>query len=283
MNRSLILFIFIFLFIILYSQIKLLYFVFVFTLLLFLLYLSYRDNQLPLFLVSFLFLLALLPSLSFYLDLCYGVYPYLFYEQNKQDQMKKYCNDFLRRHFKVIEINKDISTQHKPVIFLVNHHTSESKILDYFGILTIPGKNRIVVTGGKTRWRIIDNLYSNLYTIKLTKNTTGNLDMFLESCYQELARGNNLIIFPEGKYSNKKKTWRKLEKLQTGAFILSKKFNVPIIPVIISGNSHQYGFLTGDNLVIKYLEVIYPSSFSNSEDMREYSLKSMNKGLETLN
>lgn len=184
-------------------------------------------------------------------------------------------------YFNVIEINKN-KNKIDPVIYIVNHNTSESKILDYFGLLTIEGKNKIVVTGGKTRWKIITNLYSNLDTIKLSKKTSGNLDLFIKKCKKEIDKGYNIIIFPEGKYSNKKKNWRKLENFQTGTFILSKQYNIPIVPVLISGDTHQYGFICNKDLKIQYLNTIYPDRFNNYENLRDYCMLYMNKKLKLL-
>jgi len=288
MLQNLLLLIFVFFLIIIYSQIKLLYCIFAFLLIVYLIWLSYKNNNKILLLISIIFLILLIPSIVFYLDLSYMGYPYIFYEKNKCSEMKNKCNNFLRRHFKLIELGKETSFVNGPVIYLVNHHTSESKLIDYFGILTLPSPsnsksdNKIIVTGGETRWNIIDNLYSNLNIIKLNKSSNGNLNIFLEKSKEELNKGNNLIIFPEGKYSNNKNNWKKLEKLQSGSFILSKETNIPIVPVLISGNNHLYGFKTNENLIIKYLSPLYPSDFSNHTEMKEYCLTYMNKGLKNL-
>lgn len=309
MFKGLFFLIFIFLIIILYSQIKLLYCIFTFLLLLYLIWISYRTNNRILLITSLIFLILLLPSLIFYLELSYMVYPYLFYETGKQDEMKEKCNGFLRRQYNLVEIGKETLFTEGPVIYLLNHHTSESKLIDYFATLTInsekditekdinskrekdnsnakkgikKGINKTVVTGGETRWNIIDNLYSNLDIIKLNKEKNGNLSVFLQKSKEELEKGNNLIIFPEGKYSNKKNTWRKLENFQSGAFILSKQTNIPIVPVLISGNNHQYGFKTNSNLIIKYLSPLYPEDFSTDKDMKEYCLNYMNEGLKII-
>lgn len=265
-----------------YSNILILWVLVAIVVLCFMIYLSCYTCNYVIFGITLLFLIILLPTIYFYLDLCSGIYPYLYQKKNKQKEMKTYCQKFLKRHFNVIEINKQVTNKCQPVIYVVNHHTVESRILDHFGILNIPGKNHIVVTGGKTRWKIIDNLYSNLHTVKLSKESRGNLEVFLKGCKEVINRGDNLIIFPEGKHSSQKTSWRKLKELQSGAFILSTKLNIPIIPVIISGNNHQYGFITNKNLTIQYIDPIYPNKYNSSEDMKNYCLDKMNKKLKYL-
>lgn len=265
-----------------YSGILILWFIVAIIVLCFMIYLScYTSDYFVIGLTLILFII-LLPTIYFYFDLCSGIYPYLYHKKNKQKEMKNYCQKFLKRHFNLTEINKKVTNTIGPVIYILNHHTVESRILDHFGILNIPGNNYIVVTGGKTRWKIIDNLYTNLNTVKLSKESKGNLEVFLEGCEEVINKGNNLIIFPEGKYSSQKKSWRKLKQLQTGAFILSLKHNIPIIPVIISGNNHQYGFITNTNLTIQYLNPIYPNKYNNPEDMKNYCLDRMNKILKDI-
>lgn len=265
-----------------YSNILILWFLVAIVLLCFMAYLSYYTHNYLIIGITLIILILLLPTIYFYLDLFSGIYPYLYRKRNKCKEMKNYCQKFLKRHFELIEINKKVTNVTQPVIYVVNHHTVESRIIDHFGILNIPGNNYIVVTGGKTRWKIIDNLYSNLNNVKLSKESKGNLDVFLKGCERVISEGNNLIIFPEGKYSNEKTNWRRLKDLQSGAFILSMKRNIPIIPVIISGNNHQYGFVTNKKLIIQYLNTIYPYKYNSLEDMKNYCLKRMNETLSSL-
>jgi 1-acyl-sn-glycerol-3-phosphate acyltransferase len=260
-----------------YSEIQILYFVLALILLLFLFYLSYYFYNIYILLIAIILFLVLIPSILFYFDLIYEIYPYITYKKNDIDGMKKGCQQFLDRHFKYKIINQKLFQS--PVIYVLNHHTKYNKFLDMFSHLKIPGNNTIVVTGGKTRFVMIDTLYSNLNNIKLGKEEKGNAKIFMKKCKEKLKEGNNIVIFPEGKHTNLKENWNKMIQFQTGAFILSKECNIPIVPVIISGGNYDHGLIMHSNITMEYLDPFYPQNYVTIEDFKEDVFEHMNFSL----
>lgn len=76
---------------------------------------------------------------------------------------------------------------------------------------------------------------------------------------------NNLVIFPEGARTRN----RKLLKFKSFFAILSKTFNVPIIPVVVDGGFEALKtgsfFPKPKKMKVTYLEAIYPDSLSIEE------------------
>ena len=76
---------------------------------------------------------------------------------------------------------------------------------------------------------------------------------------------NNLVIFPEGARTRN----RKLLKFKPFFAILSKTFNVPIIPVVVDGGFEALKsgsiFPKPKKMKVTYLEAIYPDSLSIKE------------------
>ena len=80
-----------------------------------------------------------------------------------------------------------------------------------------------------------------------------------------LKEKNNLVIFPEGARTRN----RKLLKFKPFFAILSKTFNVPIIPVVVDGGFEALKtgsiFPKPKKMKVTYLEAIYPDSLSIKE------------------
>lgn len=76
---------------------------------------------------------------------------------------------------------------------------------------------------------------------------------------------NNLVIFPEGARTRN----RKLLKFKPFFAILSKTFNVPVIPVVVDGGFEALKpgrfFPRPKKIKVTYLEAIYPDSLSVDE------------------
>ena len=86
---------------------------------------------------------------------------------------------------------------------------------------------------------------------------------------QPLKEKNNLVIFPEGARSRD----RKLLKFQKFFAILSKTFDVPVVPVVVDGGfealrSGRY-FPRPKKVKVTYLDAIYPDSLSVEEIVKK--------------
>ena len=74
------------------------------------------------------------------------------------------------------------------------------------------------------------NMWLNRY-IRLKRGDKAGIARMFADCERALSQGNSIFIFPEGTRS---KTGD-MRPFKPGAFVLAKKMNVPVLPVVISG------------------------------------------------
>jgi len=74
------------------------------------------------------------------------------------------------------------------------------------------------------------NMRLNRY-IRLKRGDKAGIARMFADCEAALAQGNSVFIFPEGTRS----TTGRMKPFKPGAFVLAKKMNLPILPVVISG------------------------------------------------
>lgn len=180
-------------------------------------------------------------------------------------------------HFELVEYVKyDKQTYKRPIIFMVNHiHQS---LLDSISVLLINQTNaRIVSTISQSD--LIGGIVNSINYINI-KHGNG-YQMLLDKGTEALQKGDNLIIFPEGKYAYKKKHWTFLETFQTGCFDLALKNNSLIVPIIIEGFRDNNFFITPGSFRIHYLKPIDCAGHS-SDSLRELTRKNMNDKLSEL-
>jgi len=217
-------------------------------------------------------LICLLPSLLLYADLALGGYKYVTSKKGKYNELKIHNTNFLKRHFGLIIIGQELYD--KPVIFIVNHH-EPGAFIDNLIMMTLKVRAK-AITYNKTG--LSKQLFENIEHISINRHVTNRLAYFLEKCKKELKEGTSLIIFPEGKYTEHKSTWRKLYKYQTGAFILACQTGIPIVPLIISGKMHHNGIYSRIPVEIKYCNEIDPKGYT-PEELRDYVFDLVNKEL----
>lgn len=95
-----------------------------------------------------------------------------------------------------------------------------------------------------------------------------------------LKSGNNVVFFPEGT----RHEGDMLKPFKRGAFKLSKKTSVPIVPIIIEGASKLLprkafciGTLKKTEINVKALDILYPKDFISDREMMKYAQEIMQK------
>ncbi len=92
-----------------------------------------------------------------------------------------------------------------------------------------------------------------------------NLKHTMQYCALPLREGNNLIIFPEGARTRD----RKLLEFRPFFAMLSKTFNIPIVPVVIDGSYEALPagkiFPKPRKIRVTFLKPIFPNDFESSE------------------
>ncbi len=76
------------------------------------------------------------------------------------------------------------------------------------------------------------NMYLNRY-IRLVRGDRGQVDQMMRDAERALAGGSSVFFFPEGTRSKD----GNIKDFKPGAFILAKKKEVPILPVVLNGTS----------------------------------------------
>ncbi len=78
-------------------------------------------------------------------------------------------------------------------------------------------------------WNMVLNRY-----IKLFRGDKRSVARMMEDATAHLRNGSSVYIFPEGTRSRD----GQLKEFKSGAFILAKKLNIPILPIVINGTTH---------------------------------------------
>ncbi len=111
--------------------------------------------------------------------------------------------------------------------------------------------------------KILKPIADNGQTILIDANE--NLKYTMQQCTLPLKNRSNLVIFPEGARSRD----RKLLEFRPFFAILSKLYNVPVVPVVIDGSYEALRsgtlFPKPYKIKITYLKPIYPNKLSIEE------------------
>ena len=107
------------------------------------------------------------------------------------------------------------------------------------------------------------NMYLNRY-IKLKRGDKKGIAKMFVDCEKALAEGNSLFVFPEGTRSET----GTLKPFKSGAFILAKKMQIPILPVVITGTKtalpkHSMNFHGSQKMSIRVLEPVDYERFAH--------------------
>lgn len=108
--------------------------------------------------------------------------------------------------------------------------------------------------------RVLKPIADNGQTLLIDANE--NLKYTMQHCTLPLKNRSNLVIFPEGARSRN----RKLLEFRPFFAMLSKLYNVPVVPVVIDGSFEALrsgtSFPKPRKIKIKYLKPIYPDKLS---------------------
>jgi 1-acyl-sn-glycerol-3-phosphate acyltransferase len=144
---------------------------------------------------------------------------------------------------------------------IVSNHQSLVDILAAFALFTHfkwvsnPDLFNIPLIG----WNMRLNRY-----IRLERGKNRSIKKMYKSCEKNLKRGNSIFLFPEGMRS----AGDEMKPFREGAFVLAKRREVPILPLVISGSSSalpEKGWIPPGraNIDITILDEISPDSFQD--------------------
>jgi 1-acyl-sn-glycerol-3-phosphate acyltransferase len=129
-------------------------------------------------------------------------------------------------------------------------------------------------------WNMVLNRY-----IKLVRGDKKSIAQMMDECEMHLKEGSSVYIFPEGSRSPD----GHLKQFKLGAFLLAKKLNLPIMPIIIEGTrfalpKHSIDYHGKHPIILRVLDEITPDKFKNMsvEELIDYTWNYMNAELKKL-
>ncbi len=129
-------------------------------------------------------------------------------------------------------------------------------------------------------WNMILNRY-----IKLVRGDKESIAQMMKDCEMHLKEGSPVFIFPEGTRSPD----GHLKEFKMGAFILARKMNLPIMPVIIEGTrfalpKYSIDYHGKHRITLRVLDEITPETFKDMtvEQLAQYTWNYMNTELRKL-
>ena len=113
------------------------------------------------------------------------------------------------------------------------------------------------------------NMYLNRY-IPLKRGRNNSIRSMYQACESHLVRGSSVYLFPEGTRS----TTGKMRTFKEGAFVLSKRLNIPLLPIVINGSKdavpkNSMNFHGRSNVQIEILPPVHPDEDMSVKDLTE--------------
>ena len=106
------------------------------------------------------------------------------------------------------------------------------------------------------------NMSLNRY-VKLRRGESGSIKQMYGACEQHLKQGSSVYLFPEGTRSET----GNMRPFKEGAFVLAKRLQRPVLPLVISGSSsavpkNSLNFHGKTRVVVTVLPPLPPESFA---------------------
>lgn len=161
-------------------------------------------------------------------------------------------------HVKKNIINYEKLDYSKPSIIVANH----TSFLDILAVLMLHPKTIIMVKS----WVYNSPIFGPFIRYAGYIFVENGADANLEVVRKQFEKGYSLVIFPEGTRSKD----GEIHRFHKGAFLLSKKLNVPIQPVLLVGlhevNPKNDIMINAGELHVKVLDKLYPQAEESDKD-----------------
>lgn len=113
------------------------------------------------------------------------------------------------------------------------------------------------------------NMRLNRY-VKLRRGHKDSIRKMYKSCEEHLTTGSSVYLFPEGTRSET----GKLKPFKEGAFVLAKRLNLPVLPIVINGSKNalpkkSLNFHGGSDVHLEVLAPVSPDGFEDSGKMSD--------------
>lgn len=107
------------------------------------------------------------------------------------------------------------------------------------------------------------NMYLNRY-VRLERGRNRSIRKMYSACEHHLNQGSSVFLFPEGTRS----PTGKMRAFKEGAFVLAKRLNVPLLPLVINGSKNalpknSLNFHGRTNVHLEVLDEVAPETFAD--------------------
>ena len=104
------------------------------------------------------------------------------------------------------------------------------------------------------------NMALNRY-VRLQRGRKDSIRKMYKSCEEHLENGSSVYLFPEGTRSET----GKMKTFKEGAFVLAKRLNLPVLPIVINGSKNavpknSFNFHGRSDVTLEILEPIQPDA-----------------------
>ena len=115
------------------------------------------------------------------------------------------------------------------------------------------------------------NMSLNQY-VKLRRGSNKSVKTMYKACEKHLEHGSSIYLFPEGTRSES----GQMRKFKEGAFVLAKRLQIPILPVVINGSrtalpKNSFNFHGKTHIEVTVLPPIPPEAFAE-DDAKELAV-----------
>lgn len=133
------------------------------------------------------------------------------------------------------------------------------------------------------KWWIVGKISEAAGTVYVKRDSKSSRNDALETMIEELKQGKNIALYPEGGCKGR----RIFESFRYGAFDMSLKTGIPVLPVFLHYETQDdfewrdpqtlieklYHFMKSENRTANYYvyDAIDPSKFKNKEEFTEYT------------
>jgi len=112
-------------------------------------------------------------------------------------------------------------------------------------------------------------MYLNRY-VRLRRGKGNSIRSMYKACEKHLKRGSSVYLFPEGTRS----PTGRVRPFKEGAFVLSKRLNIPILPIVINGSKNavpknSLNFHGKSHVTVEVLKPIFPDEDVSVRDLRD--------------
>lgn len=180
--------------------------------------------------------------------------------------------------FPIIGINfKRIGKQPATnAIYIANHNSYlDTPAIAY----CMPYAMRFLAKSDLARFPVFGFIYKHLI-ISVNRHSAKSRAQSLAEMRYWLSIGMPVLIFPEGRMNT---TTEVLQPFHSGAFLLAKEFNLPVVPLVVKGTKAvlpaTHFALRNGQITVEVLPLIYPNDFIDSMEMQAFAFNSMEANL----